>query len=211
MFFLCLCVSGLFNLRGLDIPFHPFFYSYTLLTNDEVWSVFHLWHFATFIPRLLPPHHMSYLLPGFSSIHKERRMSWGSTWTPRVTALSAWRWKTTTKCWKSWRRTWLGPTWNCGLAPSTPTTPSTRSSNRWCVCNSAFCDLRLRASTLDQWNGRKESRQKYHQHDFLFLPFELLGACFKLPVMTYQCKNEHFVLQSLNVKHCKNHSRFVYI
>lgn len=31
--------SGLFNLRGNDIPFNPFFYSYTLLSMDEIWQV----------------------------------------------------------------------------------------------------------------------------------------------------------------------------
>ena len=30
-------ISGLFNLRGNDIPYNPFFYSYTLLTMDEIW------------------------------------------------------------------------------------------------------------------------------------------------------------------------------
>lgn len=49
----CLCVPGLFNLRGLDIPYHPFFYSYTLLTTDEVWSVVFFWHGAIFIPDLI--------------------------------------------------------------------------------------------------------------------------------------------------------------
>lgn len=36
--------SGLFNLRGNDIPFNPFFYSYTLLSKDEIWQVlpFHI-------------------------------------------------------------------------------------------------------------------------------------------------------------------------
>lgn len=28
---------GLFNLRGNDIPYNPFFYSYTLLTMDHIW------------------------------------------------------------------------------------------------------------------------------------------------------------------------------
>lgn len=32
-------ISGLFNLRGNDIPFNPFFYSYTLLTFDKIWQV----------------------------------------------------------------------------------------------------------------------------------------------------------------------------
>lgn len=32
-------VTGLFNLRGNDIPYNPFFYSYTLLTLDQIWSV----------------------------------------------------------------------------------------------------------------------------------------------------------------------------
>uniref|UniRef100_A0A671MZ19 Xaa-Pro aminopeptidase 2-like n=1 Tax=Sinocyclocheilus anshuiensis TaxID=1608454 RepID=A0A671MZ19_9TELE len=33
--------SGLFNLRGNDIPFNPFFYSYTLLSMDEIWLFVH--------------------------------------------------------------------------------------------------------------------------------------------------------------------------
>uniref|UniRef100_A0AAY5L7T7 X-prolyl aminopeptidase (aminopeptidase P) 2, membrane-bound n=1 Tax=Esox lucius TaxID=8010 RepID=A0AAY5L7T7_ESOLU len=36
-----LSVSGLFNLRGNDIPYNPFFYSYTLLTLDEIWLFVH--------------------------------------------------------------------------------------------------------------------------------------------------------------------------
>ena len=37
----CVCVlfPGLFNMRGNDIPYNPFFYSYTLLTMDEIWYV----------------------------------------------------------------------------------------------------------------------------------------------------------------------------
>ncbi|TRY74247.1 hypothetical protein DNTS_020517 [Danionella cerebrum] len=35
-------VIGLFNLRGNDIPFNPFFYSYTLLTMDEIWLFVHI-------------------------------------------------------------------------------------------------------------------------------------------------------------------------
>jgi hypothetical protein len=31
-------LSGLFNLRGNDIPHNPFFYSYTLLTMEEIWQ-----------------------------------------------------------------------------------------------------------------------------------------------------------------------------
>uniref|UniRef100_A0A8D0DDV9 X-prolyl aminopeptidase (aminopeptidase P) 2, membrane-bound n=1 Tax=Sander lucioperca TaxID=283035 RepID=A0A8D0DDV9_SANLU len=31
----------LFNLRGNDIPYNPFFYSYTLLTMDEIWLFLH--------------------------------------------------------------------------------------------------------------------------------------------------------------------------
>lgn len=34
IFFLIL---GLFNMRGEDIPYNPFFYSYTLLTMDDIW------------------------------------------------------------------------------------------------------------------------------------------------------------------------------
>uniref|UniRef100_A0A8C1QKQ6 X-prolyl aminopeptidase (aminopeptidase P) 2, membrane-bound n=1 Tax=Cyprinus carpio TaxID=7962 RepID=A0A8C1QKQ6_CYPCA len=34
--------SGLFNLRGNDIPFNPFFYSYTLLSMDEIWLFVHI-------------------------------------------------------------------------------------------------------------------------------------------------------------------------
>uniref|UniRef100_A0A8D0AH24 X-prolyl aminopeptidase (aminopeptidase P) 2, membrane-bound n=1 Tax=Sander lucioperca TaxID=283035 RepID=A0A8D0AH24_SANLU len=40
----CLCcthTAGLFNLRGNDIPYNPFFYSYTLLTMDEIWLFLH--------------------------------------------------------------------------------------------------------------------------------------------------------------------------
>ncbi|XP_053179736.1 xaa-Pro aminopeptidase 2 [Scomber japonicus] len=33
--------AWLFNLRGRDIPYHPFFYSYTLLTMDEIWLFIH--------------------------------------------------------------------------------------------------------------------------------------------------------------------------
>uniref|UniRef100_A0AAQ5X2X0 X-prolyl aminopeptidase (aminopeptidase P) 2, membrane-bound n=1 Tax=Amphiprion ocellaris TaxID=80972 RepID=A0AAQ5X2X0_AMPOC len=36
------CVSGLFNMRGNDIPYNPFFYSYTLLTMDEIWVFLHM-------------------------------------------------------------------------------------------------------------------------------------------------------------------------
>ncbi|XP_064185349.1 xaa-Pro aminopeptidase 2 [Anguilla rostrata] len=34
--------AWLFNLRGNDIPYNPFFYSYTLLTLDEIWLFVHL-------------------------------------------------------------------------------------------------------------------------------------------------------------------------
>ncbi|KAF7651123.1 hypothetical protein LDENG_00115910 [Lucifuga dentata] len=34
--------AWLFNLRGSDIPYNPFFYSYTLLTMDEIWLYLHL-------------------------------------------------------------------------------------------------------------------------------------------------------------------------
>ncbi|KAG1954452.1 xaa-Pro aminopeptidase 2 [Pimephales promelas] len=34
--------AWLFNLRGNDIPFNPFFYSYTLLTLDEIWLFVHI-------------------------------------------------------------------------------------------------------------------------------------------------------------------------
>ncbi|CAN9515146.1 unnamed protein product [Ophioblennius macclurei] len=34
--------AWLFNLRGNDIPYNPFFYSYTLLTMDEIWLFVHL-------------------------------------------------------------------------------------------------------------------------------------------------------------------------
>lgn len=34
--------AWLFNLRGNDIPYNPFFYSYTLLTMDEIWLFLHL-------------------------------------------------------------------------------------------------------------------------------------------------------------------------
>ncbi|XP_008418872.1 xaa-Pro aminopeptidase 2 isoform X2 [Poecilia reticulata] len=33
--------AWLFNLRGTDIPYNPFFYSYTLLTLDEIWLFVH--------------------------------------------------------------------------------------------------------------------------------------------------------------------------
>uniref|UniRef100_A0A3P9AFU8 Xaa-Pro aminopeptidase 2 n=1 Tax=Esox lucius TaxID=8010 RepID=A0A3P9AFU8_ESOLU len=33
--------AWLFNLRGNDIPYNPFFYSYTLLTLDEIWLFVH--------------------------------------------------------------------------------------------------------------------------------------------------------------------------
>ncbi|KAM8909807.1 xaa-Pro aminopeptidase 2 isoform 2-T2 [Spinachia spinachia] len=33
--------AWLFNLRGEDIPYNPFFYSYTLLTKDEIWLFLH--------------------------------------------------------------------------------------------------------------------------------------------------------------------------
>uniref|UniRef100_A0A8C5HAI2 Xaa-Pro aminopeptidase 2 n=1 Tax=Gouania willdenowi TaxID=441366 RepID=A0A8C5HAI2_GOUWI len=36
------CLSGLFNMRGNDIPYNPFFYSYTLLTMDEIWLFVHM-------------------------------------------------------------------------------------------------------------------------------------------------------------------------
>uniref|UniRef100_A0A8C1XIA6 X-prolyl aminopeptidase (aminopeptidase P) 2, membrane-bound n=1 Tax=Cyprinus carpio TaxID=7962 RepID=A0A8C1XIA6_CYPCA len=40
---LCFSIfSGLFNLRGNDIPFNPFFYSYTLLSMDEIWLFVHI-------------------------------------------------------------------------------------------------------------------------------------------------------------------------
>uniref|UniRef100_A0A665UH52 X-prolyl aminopeptidase (aminopeptidase P) 2, membrane-bound n=1 Tax=Echeneis naucrates TaxID=173247 RepID=A0A665UH52_ECHNA len=38
----CLCCLGLFNLRGSDIPYNPFFYSYTLLTMDTIWLFLHM-------------------------------------------------------------------------------------------------------------------------------------------------------------------------
>uniref|UniRef100_A0A672JE21 X-prolyl aminopeptidase (aminopeptidase P) 2, membrane-bound n=1 Tax=Salarias fasciatus TaxID=181472 RepID=A0A672JE21_SALFA len=38
----CFPPSGLFNLRGNDIPYNPFFYSYTLLTLDEIWLFVHM-------------------------------------------------------------------------------------------------------------------------------------------------------------------------
>uniref|UniRef100_A0A671WAF6 X-prolyl aminopeptidase (aminopeptidase P) 2, membrane-bound n=1 Tax=Sparus aurata TaxID=8175 RepID=A0A671WAF6_SPAAU len=34
--------AWLFNLRGNDIPYNPFFYSYTLLTMDDIWLFVHL-------------------------------------------------------------------------------------------------------------------------------------------------------------------------
>lgn len=34
--------AWLFNLRGNDIPYNPFFYSYTLLTMDEIWLFLHM-------------------------------------------------------------------------------------------------------------------------------------------------------------------------
>ncbi|XP_071392523.1 xaa-Pro aminopeptidase 2 [Centroberyx affinis] len=34
--------AWLFNLRGNDIPYNPFFYSYTLLTMDEIWLFLHI-------------------------------------------------------------------------------------------------------------------------------------------------------------------------
>uniref|UniRef100_A0AAZ3RYH6 X-prolyl aminopeptidase (aminopeptidase P) 2, membrane-bound n=1 Tax=Oncorhynchus tshawytscha TaxID=74940 RepID=A0AAZ3RYH6_ONCTS len=34
-------VPGLFNLRGSDVPYNPFFYSYTLLTLNEIWLFVH--------------------------------------------------------------------------------------------------------------------------------------------------------------------------
>ncbi|CAL1613777.1 unnamed protein product [Knipowitschia caucasica] len=33
--------AWLFNMRGKDIPYNPFFYSYTLLTMDEIWLFLH--------------------------------------------------------------------------------------------------------------------------------------------------------------------------
>ncbi|XP_049618231.1 xaa-Pro aminopeptidase 2 [Syngnathus scovelli] len=33
--------AWLFNMRGNDIPYNPFFYSYTLLTMDEIWLFLH--------------------------------------------------------------------------------------------------------------------------------------------------------------------------
>ncbi|XP_072573397.1 xaa-Pro aminopeptidase 2 isoform X2 [Paramormyrops kingsleyae] len=33
--------AWLFNLRGNDIPYNPFFYSYTLLTQDDIWLFVH--------------------------------------------------------------------------------------------------------------------------------------------------------------------------
>ncbi|CAF94931.1 unnamed protein product, partial [Tetraodon nigroviridis] len=33
--------AWLFNMRGEDIPYNPFFYSYTLLTMDEIWLFLH--------------------------------------------------------------------------------------------------------------------------------------------------------------------------
>ncbi|XP_075902797.1 xaa-Pro aminopeptidase 2 [Nelusetta ayraudi] len=33
--------AWLFNMRGQDIPYHPFFYSYTLLAKDEIWLFIH--------------------------------------------------------------------------------------------------------------------------------------------------------------------------
>uniref|UniRef100_A0A3Q1F0X3 Xaa-Pro aminopeptidase 2 n=1 Tax=Acanthochromis polyacanthus TaxID=80966 RepID=A0A3Q1F0X3_9TELE len=33
--------AWLFNMRGNDIPYNPFFYSYTLLTMDEIWVFLH--------------------------------------------------------------------------------------------------------------------------------------------------------------------------
>uniref|UniRef100_A0A7N6B3P3 X-prolyl aminopeptidase (aminopeptidase P) 2, membrane-bound n=1 Tax=Anabas testudineus TaxID=64144 RepID=A0A7N6B3P3_ANATE len=38
----CFCFSGLFNMRGSDIPYNPFFYSYTLLTMNEIWLFVHM-------------------------------------------------------------------------------------------------------------------------------------------------------------------------
>lgn len=29
-------------MRGSDIPYNPFFYSYTLLTMDEIWYELHM-------------------------------------------------------------------------------------------------------------------------------------------------------------------------
>uniref|UniRef100_UPI003AAA7E23 xaa-Pro aminopeptidase 2 n=1 Tax=Centroberyx gerrardi TaxID=166262 RepID=UPI003AAA7E23 len=34
--------AWLFNMRGNDIPYNPFFYSYTLLTMDEIWLFLHI-------------------------------------------------------------------------------------------------------------------------------------------------------------------------
>uniref|UniRef100_A0AAX7TFU7 X-prolyl aminopeptidase (aminopeptidase P) 2, membrane-bound n=1 Tax=Astatotilapia calliptera TaxID=8154 RepID=A0AAX7TFU7_ASTCA len=34
--------AWLFNMRGNDIPYNPFFYSYTLLTMDEIWLFLHV-------------------------------------------------------------------------------------------------------------------------------------------------------------------------
>lgn len=34
--------AWLFNLRGNDVPYNPFFYSYTLLTMDEIWVFLHM-------------------------------------------------------------------------------------------------------------------------------------------------------------------------
>ncbi|XP_059201471.1 xaa-Pro aminopeptidase 2 [Centropristis striata] len=34
--------AWLFNMRGSDIPYNPFFYSYTLLTMDQIWLFLHM-------------------------------------------------------------------------------------------------------------------------------------------------------------------------
>lgn len=40
--------SGLLNMRGNDIPFNPFFYSYTLLALDRIWQVNLLSHWYSY-------------------------------------------------------------------------------------------------------------------------------------------------------------------
>lgn len=62
---LCFLFPGLFNLRGNDIPYNPFFYSYTLLTMDDIWWVhrgINVWtciqdSFQMF-PLMSPPSHI---------------------------------------------------------------------------------------------------------------------------------------------------------
>lgn len=53
-------LPGLFNLRGSDIPYNPFFYSYTLLTDSSIRYGFSLACSLGLLPTSAPhlPHHL---------------------------------------------------------------------------------------------------------------------------------------------------------